>query len=82
MALVDGFVSSVSLQTLHYLSSSFIVLILELLTGSPVTLNHVLSYPELRTDTVFGWGLFFAFILNAALGYANRSLKWVDNVDP
>ncbi|KAJ3092313.1 hypothetical protein HK102_008624 [Quaeritorhiza haematococci] len=59
----------VSLQCLYYLSISLIVLALEVLTGAPVTLNHVLYYPEIRTDTVLGWTLFIAFLMNAALGH-------------
>ncbi|TPX71463.1 hypothetical protein SpCBS45565_g01121 [Spizellomyces sp. 'palustris'] len=58
----------VALQSTYYLSASLIVFVLELLTGSPVTLNHVLMHDELRTDTVLGWSLFLAYLMNAGLG--------------
>ncbi|KNC97838.1 uncharacterized protein SPPG_06835 [Spizellomyces punctatus DAOM BR117] len=58
----------VALQSTYYLSASLIVFVLELLTGSPVTLNHVLMHDELRTDTVLGWSLFLANLMNAGLG--------------
>ncbi|TPX31553.1 hypothetical protein SmJEL517_g05146 [Synchytrium microbalum] len=57
----------VSLQTAYYLSLSFIVFVLETLTGSTATLDHVLNYREIRTDTVLGWALFLANLGNAAL---------------
>ncbi|KAI8913803.1 hypothetical protein PhCBS80983_g04970 [Powellomyces hirtus] len=58
----------VSLQCTYYLSASSVIFAIELLTGSPITLSHVLSYKEIRTDTVLGWALFIAFLINAGIG--------------
>ncbi|KAJ3193129.1 hypothetical protein HK101_005386 [Irineochytrium annulatum] len=57
----------VCLQSVHYVSLSLIVLALEVLTGSSITLNHLLYYPEVTLDTVLGWSLCFAFVFNAVL---------------
>ncbi|KAI9354888.1 integral membrane protein S linking to the trans Golgi network-domain-containing protein [Zopfochytrium polystomum] len=64
-ALVVGQI--VCLQSAHYISLSFVVVTLELLTGSRITLNHILHASELRTGTVMGWSLAAAFFLNAAV---------------
>ncbi|KAI9104564.1 integral membrane protein S linking to the trans Golgi network-domain-containing protein [Phlyctochytrium arcticum] len=58
----------VGLQCAYYASSSIIILILELLTGSNITLNHVLAHDELTMGTAMGWGLFLANLINAVLG--------------
>ncbi|TPX46425.1 hypothetical protein SeMB42_g03701 [Synchytrium endobioticum] len=57
----------VGLQSSYYLTLTIIVLSLELLTGSNITLDHVISYKEVRTDTVLGWSLFLANLVNAGL---------------
>ncbi|KAJ1545515.1 hypothetical protein HK405_007868, partial [Cladochytrium tenue] len=64
-ALVVGQI--VCLQSAYYLSLSVVVLALELVTGSPVTLDHLLLASELRTGTAMGWCLAGAFLLNAAI---------------
>ncbi|KAJ3016727.1 hypothetical protein HKX48_003894 [Thoreauomyces humboldtii] len=58
----------VALQCTYYLSASLVIFAIELLIGSPVTLAHVLSNQEIRTDTVLGWALFIAFLINAGIG--------------
>ncbi|KAI8586879.1 integral membrane protein S linking to the trans Golgi network-domain-containing protein, partial [Geranomyces variabilis] len=61
----------VALQCTYYLTASLQIFLLELLTGSPITLAHVLSPSELRTDTVLGWALSLGMLLNAgAAAYA------------
>ncbi|KAJ3176147.1 hypothetical protein HDU87_005525 [Geranomyces variabilis] len=61
----------VALQCTYYLTASLLIFLLELLTGSPITLAHVLSSSELRTDTVLGWALSLGMLLNAlAAAYA------------
>ncbi|KAJ3164032.1 hypothetical protein HDU88_005685 [Geranomyces variabilis] len=61
----------VALQCTYYLTASLHIFLLELLTGSPITLAHVLSSSELRTDTVLGWALSLGMLLNAgAAAYA------------
>ena len=61
----------VSLQSSYYLTLIVIALFLELLTGSNITLDHILSYKQIRTDTVLGWSLFLANLVNAGLAYVD-----------
>ncbi|KAI9203780.1 integral membrane protein S linking to the trans Golgi network-domain-containing protein [Polychytrium aggregatum] len=58
----------VTLQCLYYLSLSLIIFVMELLTGSSVTIRHILGSSEIRTDTVLGWAIFFSFLLNSCIG--------------
>ncbi|KAI8818135.1 integral membrane protein S linking to the trans Golgi network-domain-containing protein [Fimicolochytrium jonesii] len=58
----------VALQTSYYLSASLVIFFIDLLTGSPVSLAQIISWTELRTDTVVGWSLFLAFVINAGIG--------------
>nr|KAJ3421240.1 hypothetical protein HK105_004125 [Polyrhizophydium stewartii] len=52
----------VAMQCSYYICLSAIVLVLDILTGAPVTLSHVLVSTELDPSTTVGWSLFFAFM--------------------
>ncbi|KAI8813533.1 integral membrane protein S linking to the trans Golgi network-domain-containing protein [Cladochytrium replicatum] len=54
-------------QTAGYVSGSLIILLVELLMGSPIRLNHLLAFTEVRLDTVFGWCILGANILNSSI---------------
>lgn len=58
----------VALQAAWYATASGTVLAAEVLTGSPLTVRHVLDFHELRLDAFFGWILVVAHLANAAIG--------------
>ncbi|CAG8643710.1 12236_t:CDS:10 [Funneliformis mosseae] len=55
----------IALQTLYYTSISLITLFTLLVTGTDITLDHLLDYREFRADTVLGWTIGFAWIANS-----------------
>ncbi|KAI8806313.1 integral membrane protein S linking to the trans Golgi network-domain-containing protein [Cladochytrium replicatum] len=57
----------VFVQAAGYVSGSLAILLVELLVGSPIRLNHLLSFTEVRLDTVFGWCILGANVLNASI---------------
>ncbi|KAI8618327.1 integral membrane protein S linking to the trans Golgi network-domain-containing protein [Chytriomyces sp. MP71] len=54
-------------QSSGYLGLSLVVLMVESLTGSDITLDHLLNWHDVRLDTVLGWFISFAFLINAVL---------------
>jgi hypothetical protein len=58
----------VALQASWYATGSAAVLVAEVLTGSPLSVRHVLDFRELRLDNIFGWTLVAAHLANAAAG--------------
>ncbi|CAB4374498.1 unnamed protein product [Rhizophagus irregularis] len=58
----------IALQTLYYTSISIITLFTLLITGTDITLDHLLDYREFRADTVLGWTIGFAWIANSVVG--------------
>jgi hypothetical protein len=58
----------IALQALYYTSISIITLFTLLITGTDITLDHLLDYREFRIDTVLGWTIGFAWIANSVVG--------------
>ncbi|KAJ3247860.1 hypothetical protein HDU78_002941 [Chytriomyces hyalinus] len=61
-------------QSSAYLTLSIVVLLVEMLSGSDITLDHILNWTNIRLDTVLGWFILFAFLLNAGLCSAHLLL--------
>ncbi|KAJ3353628.1 hypothetical protein GGF32_002923 [Allomyces javanicus] len=55
----------VAMQAAFYASLSILILFGTVLTGTPISLDHVLAYHELVSTTATGWMVFIATLLNA-----------------
>jgi hypothetical protein len=53
------------MQCFYYAALGFLLLFLDILAAQPVTLNHILAYTTLRSDTAMGWMYMFTFLLTA-----------------
>ncbi|RUS17023.1 hypothetical protein BC937DRAFT_90521 [Endogone sp. FLAS-F59071] len=58
----------IALQALYYFSASLLTLFFLLLTGSEITLDYILNYREIRSDTVMGWTIGLAWLINSVVG--------------
>ncbi|KNE71674.1 hypothetical protein AMAG_16228 [Allomyces macrogynus ATCC 38327] len=54
-----------AMQAAFYASLSILILFGTVLTGTPISLDHVLAYHELVSTTATGWMVFIATLLNA-----------------
>ncbi|KAJ1655329.1 hypothetical protein IWQ61_004906 [Dispira simplex] len=57
-----------ALQAITYVSLSLLVTVVQILLGVESSLDHVLHFHNLRSDTVFGWMLAVVWALQAGIG--------------
>jgi hypothetical protein len=59
----------IALQSSFYIVQSVIVLLLEVLTGSNVTLAHILDYKQVTFENVMGWAIIASHLLASVAGF-------------
>ncbi|KAJ1967906.1 hypothetical protein IWQ62_001564 [Dispira parvispora] len=57
-----------ALQAITYVSLSLLITVVQILLGVESSLDHVLHFHNLRSDTVFGWTLAMVWTLQAGIG--------------
>ncbi|KAH8551828.1 integral membrane protein S linking to the trans Golgi network-domain-containing protein [Umbelopsis sp. PMI_123] len=58
----------ISLQALYYVSISVVILLALAITGTELSLDYILSYTEIRADTVMGWTITMCWVINTIVG--------------
>jgi len=58
-----------AMQSAFYLIQAVIVLLLEAVMGSDVTLGHILDYKQVTFDNVLGWGVVASHLLASVAGF-------------